>query len=88
MTQVHALYNPTFSGIVRAISSFLPPTVPNLEHDYYIEKVALFTAIPISTYLILLHPFDCVNLVCLCFSETELSDDSIMWILSLYCQLI
>lgn len=53
MTQVHAVYNPTFSRMVKVISSFLPLTVPNLEHDYYIEKVTLFTAIPTSTDSIL-----------------------------------
>lgn len=61
MTQAHALYNPKFSRMVRAVSSFLPLTVPNLERDYFIEEDTLFTAIHTSTDLILLHPFDCLH---------------------------
>lgn len=66
---VHTSCNPTFSRMVRVISSVLPLTVPHLECDYYIEKVTLFTAFPTSTDLILLHPFGCLHLFSLCISD-------------------
>lgn len=85
---VHTLYNPTFSRMVRVISSFLPLTETNLECDYYIEKVTLFAAFPTSTYLILLHRFDCLHLFSLCISETEFSGVSIIRMLSFFCKII
>lgn len=52
MTEVHALYNLTFSRMV--MNSFLPLIVLNLECDCYIEKITLFVAIPTCTIYTLL----------------------------------
>lgn len=71
MKEVHALYNLTFSKMV--MNNFLPLIVLNLECDYYIEKITLFVAIPISTNYTLL--IVCIFSVYL--SQTELSGGKI-----------